>query len=156
MLCWWCQVRMVSSPELLNKYVGESENNLRALFYQAEMDAEQLGSDRYVYPSITFQTVDTSLETLFNIVVMWLLLLNTLYLYLSHCMTRANTKHFAIFPFDNQYKNSFFVVILASCIPYANASHPISFGASFLIKHLIDKVIMSWHWRFWHRKHCIW
>ena len=61
---------MVSSPELLNKYVGESENNLRALFYQAEMDAEQLGSDRYVYPSITFQTVDTSLETLFNIVVM--------------------------------------------------------------------------------------
>ena len=77
MLCWWCQVRMVSSPELLNKYVGESENNLRALFYQAEMDAEQLGSNRYVYLSITCQTEDLSLETLFNILVMWLLLLNT-------------------------------------------------------------------------------
>ena len=46
---------MVSSPELLNKYVGESENNLRALFYQAEMDAEQLGSNRYVYVSIMCQ-----------------------------------------------------------------------------------------------------
>ena len=69
---------MVSSPELLNKYVGESENNLRALFYQAEMDAEQLGSNRYVYVSIMCQHFSHVTAA-------------SKYLYLSHCMTRANS-----------------------------------------------------------------
>lgn len=45
---WYIKVHMISSPELLNKYVGESEHNLRALFYQAEKDTEELGSNRYV------------------------------------------------------------------------------------------------------------
>ena len=37
---------MVSSPELLNKYVGESERNLRALFAQAEKDWQELEYNR--------------------------------------------------------------------------------------------------------------
>jgi len=39
---------LVSSPEILNKYVGESEFNLRALFARAEKDWAELGSNRSI------------------------------------------------------------------------------------------------------------
>lgn len=37
--------KIVNGPEIFNKYVGESESNIRALFKEAEEDQETLGDD---------------------------------------------------------------------------------------------------------------
>ena len=38
-------VQLISGPELLNKYVGESEKNVRDMFAQAEEDYDQMGDN---------------------------------------------------------------------------------------------------------------
>ena len=48
---------MVNGPKILNKYVGESEANIRALFEDAEKEQEEMGdnSDLHI---IIFDEID--------------------------------------------------------------------------------------------------
>ena len=49
--------KVVNGPEILNKYVGESEANIRALFEDAEKEQEEMGdnSDLHI---IIFDEID--------------------------------------------------------------------------------------------------
>lgn len=50
--------KVVNGPEILNKYVGESEANIRKLFAEAEEEQKRVGEAKYLLTDLEVNAND--------------------------------------------------------------------------------------------------
>lgn len=87
--------KIVSGPEILNKFVGESEENVRKLFADAEAEYELSGDDSALH-IIIFDEIDaickqrgTSFAFPLNFFLNFLILFSSFFIIFSFCFAHS-------------------------------------------------------------------